>query len=107
MTTLTVSEDSDLDMALVGRMQAGDPAALSEFYHRWFCAVHRLVSMLVGSTEDAEDVVQETFWQVWRQANRFSRERGSVKSWLLTIGRSRALDRARSERSRRQTPIDE
>jgi RNA polymerase sigma-70 factor (ECF subfamily) len=99
--------DSELDRALVRRMQSGDQPALSEFYDRWFPVVNCLVSRMVKSASDVEDVVEETFWQAWRQADRFAEDRGSVQTWLLTIARSRALDRLRSLKRRREDSIDD
>ena len=95
-----------MDALLVRRMQAKDERALSEFYDRWFPVVNGVVSRMLQSPSDAEDVVEETFWQVWRQCDRFDTERGSVKTWLLTIARSRALDRLRSTKRRREESID-
>jgi RNA polymerase sigma-70 factor (ECF subfamily) len=95
------------DASLVRRMQGGDERALSEFYDRWYPVVNGVVSRMVKSPSDAEDVVEETFWQVWRQCDRFDTDRGSVQTWLLTIARSRALDRLRSAQRRREEPIDE
>ena len=97
----------DSDPALVQRMQAGDEQALSVFYNRWFPVVSALVSRILKSADDVEDVVEETFWQAWRQANRFAAERGSVQTWVLTIARSRALDRLRATRRLREDTIDE
>ncbi len=88
-------------------MQAGDEAALSEFYNRWFPVVSSLISRILKSADDVEDVVEETFWQAWRQANRFAADRGSVQTWVLTIARSRALDRLRATRRLREETIDE
>ena len=99
--------DPEIDGALVRRMRAGDQRALSEFYDRWFPVVNCLVSRMVKSATDVEDVVEETFWQAWRQADRFAEDRGSVQTWLLTIARSRALDRLRSLKRRREDSIDD
>jgi RNA polymerase sigma-70 factor (ECF subfamily) len=95
------------DIALIERMRGGDGGALSEFYGRWFPVVSSLVSRILKSADDVEDVIEETFWQVWRQANRFAPDRGSVQTWVLTIARSRALDRLRSTRRLREDTIDD
>jgi RNA polymerase sigma-70 factor (ECF subfamily) len=103
----TASPGADLDAALVRRMQSGDERALGTFYDRWYPIVNGLVARMLKSADDVEDVVEETFWQVWRQANRFTEGRGSVQTWVLTIARSRALDRLRSTRRRREDSIDD
>jgi len=48
--------------------------------------------------QDAEDLLQEVFVQVWHQANRYSEERGSPEAWIMNITRSRAIDKLRSKR---------
>ena len=93
------------DEALVRRMAAGDDQALGALYDRWAAVVHGVVSRLLRQPDDVEDVVEETFWQAWRQAARFDRTRGAVQTWLLTIARSRALDRVRALRRRREEPL--
>jgi RNA polymerase sigma-70 factor (ECF subfamily) len=98
---------SEVDIALVRRMQAGDERALSAFYDRWFPVVNCMLTRILKAADDVEDVVEETFWQVWRQADRFTVDRGSVQTWLLTIARSRALDRLRARRRLREDPIDD
>jgi len=98
---------ADGDVVLVARMQRGDEQALSAFYARWFPVVSALISRILKSADDVEDVVEETFWQAWRQASRFSADRGSVQTWVLTIARSRALDRLRATRRLREDTIDE
>jgi RNA polymerase sigma-70 factor (ECF subfamily) len=97
---------SDLDHALVRRMEAGEDRALGEFYDRWFQIVNCLITRMLKSPDDVEDVVEETFWQAWRQAQRFDATRGSVQTWLLTIARSRALDRLRATRRLREESLD-
>jgi RNA polymerase sigma-70 factor (ECF subfamily) len=103
----TASSGADFDAALVRRMQSGDERALGTFYDRWYPIVNGLVARMLKSADDVEDVVEETFWQVWRQANRFTEGRGSVQTWVLTIARSRALDRLRATRRRREDSIDD
>jgi len=102
-----VRASAELDRELVRRMQAGDERALGTFYDRWFPVVNCLVTRILKTPAEVEDVVEETFWQVWRQAARFDADRGSVQTWLLTIARSRALDRLRATRRRREEPIEQ
>jgi len=94
-----------VDAELVRRMRSKDERALGTFYDRWFPVVHGVVSRMLESPDDVEDVVEEAFWQAWRQAERFEVERGSVQTWLLTIARSRALDRLRARRRLREDPL--
>ncbi len=102
-----VGGDVDTDLALVRRMQVRDERALGEFYDRWYSVVHSLATRMLRVSDDVEDVIEETFWQVWRQSDRFTAERGSVQTWLLTIARSRALDRLRATRRLREDSIDD
>ncbi len=93
------------DRDIVARMSAGDESALAQLYDRWSQAVLALVVHLVRDRDDAEDVLEETFWQAWRQASRYESARGEVGTWLLTIARSRSLDRLRSRRRLREEPL--
>jgi RNA polymerase sigma-70 factor (ECF subfamily) len=99
--------DADDDAALVRRMAAGDADAVGPFYDRWSAAVQAVALAIVRERPEAEDVVEETFWQAWRQAARFDPRRGTVSAWLLTIARSRAMDQARVLVRRRETSVDE
>src|SRR5438094_4204686 len=83
------------DHAIVERMAAGDPRALGELYDRFSTVAHALAMRIVGDRDEVEDVVEEAFWQLWRQAARFDAARGSVATWVATITRTRALDRRR------------
>ena len=102
-----VAYGPDVDLGLVRRMLEGDEQALSAFYGRWFPIVNGLVTRILKSADDVEDVVEETFWQAWRQSSRFTADRGSVQTWILTIARSRALDRLRATRRLREDSIDD
>jgi RNA polymerase sigma-70 factor (ECF subfamily) len=105
-TPLPYLESGRDDAALVSGMAAGDDRALGALYDRWQGVVHGVVARILRQPNDIEDVVEETFWQAWRQASRFDPARGAVQTWLLTIARSRALDRARALRRRRESPIE-
>jgi RNA polymerase sigma-70 factor (ECF subfamily) len=101
-----VRNDSDSDAALVARMAAGDEHALGALHDRWATTVHTLAYYLLGQADDAEDAVEETFWQAWREADRYDPSRGAVSTWLSTIARSRALDRQRARRRRAEEPLE-
>lgn len=94
------------DASLLRRMATGDEQALGEFYDRWQPLVHAVVLRMLRQREDVADVVEETFWQAWRQAERYETARGAVQTWLLTIARSRALDRVRSLKRLREDPME-
>jgi RNA polymerase sigma-70 factor (ECF subfamily) len=95
------------DRALVARIASGDESALAALYDRWVGVVHALALRIVGDADDADDVVEETFWQVWRRATSYEETRGGVSTWLLIIARARALDRRRSSERRRVDRVDE
>jgi len=88
--------------ALLTRLAAGDQQALGEFYDLYAGLVNGLALRILRDTSDAEDVVQEVFVQVWRQASRFDPSRGTPEAWLCTMARTRALDRLRRRVSRRE-----
>jgi len=99
------SDNVDEDRELVRRMSAGDTQALAQFYERWSRPIHALVVRLVRDPDDADDVVEDSFYQAWRQASRYQSSRGAVSTWIVTIARSRALDRLRSRRRLREEPL--
>ncbi len=94
------------DIRLVKQMAAGESAALGRFYDRWSAHVYATVMAIVRSAQDAEEIVDDCFWQAWNQASRFDASRGQVKSWILNIARSRALDRLKAVKRRREEDIE-
>ena len=95
------------DIELVRRMAAGDEQALAALYDHWSGLVSSLVMHLLGDADESEDVLEETFWQAWRQALRYDAARASVSTWLTTIARSRALDRLRARRRRPEESLSQ
>ena len=96
-----VATPSD-DASVLRRIADGDESALATLYDRWSQPVYSLVALLLKDADGAEDVVEETFWQVWQRASSYDASRGTVRTWILTIGRSRALDRMRSRKRNRE-----
>lgn len=84
--------------ALIERMAGGDQHALSSFYDRTNRLVFGLVLRILSDAGQAEEVLLDVYMQVWRQAAKYDRSRGKTLSWLMTIARSRAIDRLRSSR---------
>src|SRR3984885_11727134 len=80
-------------MPLIG---AKDPEAFEVLFDRHGGVAYSLAYRIVGERLAAEDVTQEAFISVWRSGARFDRARGSVRSWLLSIVRNRAIDALRS-----------
>jgi RNA polymerase sigma-70 factor, ECF subfamily len=81
-------------MPLVGRK---DPEAFEVLYDRHGGAAYSLAYRIVGNPAAAEEVTQEAFISVWRSGARFDASRGSVRSWLLSVVRNRAIDFLRSK----------
>jgi RNA polymerase sigma-70 factor, ECF subfamily len=80
-------------MPLVGEK---DPEAFEVLYDRHGGVAYSLAYRIVGEKAAAEDVTQEAFISIWRSGARFDRARGSVRSWMLSIVRNRAIDMLRS-----------
>jgi RNA polymerase sigma-70 factor (ECF subfamily) len=87
-----------IDQELLTMMAAGDSSAFGVLFDRYSSRVLGLLVKFVRRREDAEDLLQATFCEVWRRAPSFDPSRSRCESWLLLIARSRALDHLRSRR---------
>ena len=84
------------DVELLRAIAAKDEAALAQLYDRYRVILFGLLMRILNNREEAEDVLQETFLQVWRKAADFDETRGRPFTWLVTLGRSRGIDRLRT-----------
>ena len=91
--------DEDL-ISLVG---GSDAEAFATLYDRHGRAAYSLSYRMMGEKQAAEDLVQDAFLKVWRGAGSYRTERGSVRTWILSIVHNRGIDQLRSLASRRRT----
>jgi RNA polymerase sigma-70 factor (ECF subfamily) len=103
---LTPEQAKASDVELLRAVTGGDEAALSELYDRYRLILFGLLLRILHSRAEAEDCLQEVFLQVWRQAAGFDEARGRPFTWLVTMARSRAIDRLRALSSRDRTAQD-
>jgi RNA polymerase sigma-70 factor, ECF subfamily len=90
-------------VVLIEHIAMGQQAALNELYDLTVAKLFGLARLILRDSADAEEVVCDTYAQIWESARRFESGRGSVLAWMLTICRSRALDLLRQRRSRART----
>jgi RNA polymerase sigma-70 factor (ECF subfamily) len=95
---MTASPDSPTE--LLRQMGQGNRGAFELFYERFAALVFSFAMRLVQERSAAEDLLQEVFLQIWRDAGNYSPDRGTPEAWIITITRSRAIDRMRSIRRR-------
>lgn len=81
---------------LLARIAAGDQPALAEFYDASSAKVFGLVMKILADRTVAEEVTMDVYTQVWRRASSYDAERGTPGSWLMTLAKTRAIDRFRS-----------
>ncbi len=90
----------DHDVELLKVVAAKNEAALGQLYDRYRLILFGVLMRILNNREEAEDVLQEVFLQVWRRASDFDENRGKPFTWLVTLARSRGIDRLRSLASR-------
>lgn len=93
---------------LIARAARGDQHALATLYDRTSPHVYGLALKILGDQSAAEEVTLDVYTQVWRQAHTYDGQRGSPGGWLMTLARTRAIDRFRAgfQERNRQTPLE-
>jgi RNA polymerase sigma-70 factor, ECF subfamily len=97
------------DEVLAAQVARGESHALETLYDRYASTVLGISLKIMGDQAAAEDVLQETFWRVWRSAASYQSQRGSFTGWLFRIARNLAIDayRRRNIRPRPITDVDD
>jgi RNA polymerase sigma-70 factor (ECF subfamily) len=91
------------DEELMPLVNNGAPKAFAALYDRHSQAAYCLAYRMMGEKQAAEDLVQEAFIKVWRRAGSYRAQKGSVRTWILSIVHNRGIDQLRSHASRRRT----
>ena len=91
------------DEDLISLLEANDSQAFATLYDRHSRAAYSLAYRMMGEKQAAEDLLQDAFLKLWQAAESYRAERGSVRTWLLTIVHNRGIDQLRSLGSRRRT----
>ena len=86
--------------ALLPAIARGNVSAFEELYDRYASTVYGLLLRILSNADDAQEVLQETFVKAWTSAKMFDSVRGSEVAWLISIARSRGIDRLRSRKVR-------
>ncbi len=88
------------DEILLTQVIAGENEALSALYERHSMVVYGMALRILGQGELAEDIVQETFWRVWRRGESYQSGRGQVSTWIFSIAHNLCIDELRRIRTR-------
>jgi len=87
-----------IDGVLLGRVRTDDQRAMTELFDRYGSMVYSVALRVLNDPSHAEDVMQEIFFQVWRNPHAFVQGRGSLGAWLAVMARNRAIDSLRRRR---------
>src|ERR1041385_997701 len=87
------------DLELMNAIQAEDPEALSQLYDRYNGILKALILRVVHNEAEADDLLQEIFMEIWKQAKNFSPDKGKPLGWMVTLARRRAIDGLRKKQA--------
>jgi RNA polymerase sigma-70 factor (ECF subfamily) len=93
-------ESTERDIELLRQIAVGDRAAFAEFYDRHSTLMFSVACKILNDSSEAEDVLQETFVQIWEKAGRFDPKLGKAASWAAILVRNKAIDRIRAAQRR-------
>jgi RNA polymerase sigma-70 factor (ECF subfamily) len=97
---------STIDPALLARVVKGDQQAFGQLYDASSTLLYSLAMRILGNREDASELLQEVYLEVWRKVARYDAGRSTPIAWLITLTRSRAIDRLRARGARAMPHAD-
>lgn len=89
---------AEADESLLSKISGGDTEALAKLYDKYQRRIYSLVLKIVRNEDDAAEVMQDVFLQVWEKAGLFDQDRGSFGAWLSTLAHNKAINLLRSRR---------
>ena len=95
MSSESGTEPRASDAALIERIVQRDQTALAALYDRYAGMLSSVLNRILRDTQAAEEILQDIFFQLWRDPSRFDAARGSLPGWLMVIARNRAISRLR------------
>lgn len=87
-------------ISLLPAVARGDLEAFEALYDRYSSTLYGLLLRILANPDDAQEVLQEAFTKAWTSAKMFDQSRGSEAAWLISIARSRGIDKLRARRTR-------
>src|SRR6201989_1588724 len=90
---------SPTDLELMQGVQREEPEALSQLYDRYNGIIKALILRVVHNEAEADDLLQEIFMEIWKQAKNFSEQKGKPLGWMVTLARRRAIDGLRKKQA--------
>jgi RNA polymerase sigma-70 factor (ECF subfamily) len=105
---MDATPEQQLEMELLRQIALGDRESFRAFYDRFSGILYSASLRVLNDQREAEDILQETFIQIWEKAHLYVPERGKPLTWALTLTRNRSIDRLRSiqRRSRLRTEVE-
>lgn len=101
---LSKLSEAERDLAmLISKIARGCESALKKLYDNTISQVYGLAYKILSNKPDADEVAMDVFKQIWNKAPDYEPGRGSPSAWLITVTRSRAIDKIRSDTKRRTT----
>jgi RNA polymerase sigma-70 factor, ECF subfamily len=102
MPVLPAINERSTDLEIFAAIQAQQVKALDVLYDRYGKLVYSTAVQILNNVEEAEDVTQEAFLRLWQRSEIYQPQRGSLSGFLITLARSRSIDRVRSHKSSQQ-----